>query len=69
MHAIPNSSSETIPIMCEGSSLSNGNRKPVALVRIVNSRKMAVRLGLLLEPSSPNMTMRPETIAIKLMIT
>ena len=55
--------------MCDGSSFSDGNRKPVALVRIVNSRNIAVRPGIRLEPSSPNMTMMPETIAIRLMIT
>jgi hypothetical protein len=30
---------------------------------------VAVRRGLRFEPSSPNMTLRPETIAIKLMMT
>ena len=49
-------------MMCDGSSFSNGNRKPVALVRIVNSRNIAVSPGIRLEPSRPNMTMMPETM-------
>ena len=56
-------------MMCDGNSFSNGNRKPVALVRIVVSRKMAVRPGIRLEPNSPNKTTRPETIPIRLMMT
>jgi hypothetical protein len=28
-----------MPIMCDGSNFSNGNKKPVALVRMVKSRK------------------------------
>ena len=51
-------------MMIPGVTPLNGNRKPVALVRIVNSRKIAVRPGIGLEPSSPNMTMRPATIPI-----
>jgi len=31
--------------MCDGSNSVNGNRNPVTLVRIVNSRKIAVRPG------------------------
>src|ERR1700730_12542118 len=69
MQAIASSTSERMPIMCDGSSFSNGNRKPVALVNIVNSRNIAVRPGIRLEPSSPDMTTMPETIAIRLMIT
>jgi len=30
-----------MPIMCDGSNSVNGNRNPVTLVRIVNSRKIA----------------------------
>src|SRR6266853_6647696 len=61
-----------MPIMCEGSNFSDskgGIRKPVALVKIVNSRKIAVRPGVRLEPRIPNRTRMPETIAITLMIT
>src|SRR4030088_548438 len=58
-----------MPIMCDGSNFSNGNRKPVALVKIVNRRNIAVIPGIRLEPRSPNMTIMPETIAIRLMIT
>src|SRR6476659_9956950 len=67
--AIAKSTSERIPIMCDGSNLSNGNRKPVALVRMVKRRNIAVSPGMRFEPRSPNMTMIPETIAIRLMIT
>ena len=56
-------------MMCDGSSFSNGNRKPVALVRIVVSRKIAVMPGIRFEPSSPNITRMPETIPIRLMTT
>jgi hypothetical protein len=48
MQAIASSTSDRMPIMCEGSSFSDnrgGIRKPVALVRIVNSRKIAVSPG------------------------
>src|SRR3984893_12022268 len=61
-----------MPIICEGSNFSDskgGIRKPVALVKIVNSRKIAVRPGIRLEPRIPNRTKIPETIAIRLMIT
>src|SRR3954466_8673002 len=61
-----------MPMMCEGSSFSvksGGIGKPVALVRMVNSRKIAVRPGWDFEPSIPNITIRPATIAIKLMMT
>src|SRR6266571_4972939 len=61
-----------MPIMCDGSNVSvsrGGIRRPVALVRIVNSRKIAVRPGIRLEPSSPNMTIMPATIPIRLMMT
>src|SRR5882724_2967443 len=56
-------------MMCEGSNLSNGNRNPVALVRIVVTRNNAVQLGITLEPRSPDRTTRPETTPIKLMMT
>src|ERR1700686_544230 len=69
MQAIASSTSERMPIMCEGSNFSNGNRKPVALVRMVKSRNIAVRPGIRFEVRSPNMTIMQETIAIKLMIT
>ena len=58
--------------MCDGSSFSDnrgGITKPVALVRIVNSRKIAVSPGIRLEPSIPNITIRPATMPIRLMIT
>src|SRR6266702_5181721 len=58
--------------MCDGSVLSNssgGIRKPVALVRMVNSRKIAVSPGWRFEPSIPNITMMPATIPIRLMTT
>ena len=58
-----------IAMICEGSSFSNGNMKPVALVRIVVSRKIAVMPGIDCDLSSPNKTMRPETIPIRLMTT
>src|SRR5216684_606830 len=69
MQAIASSTSERMPMMCDGSSFSTGNRKPVALVRMVKSRNIAVRPGILLEPRRPNMTMMPATMAIRLMIT
>ena len=72
MQAIASSTSERAPMMCDGSSLSDtsgGIRNPVALVRIVNSRKIAVRPPAGFEPSMPNITMRPATIAIRLMTT
>src|SRR5882724_326141 len=56
-------------MMCEGSNLSNGNRNPVALVRIVVTRNNAVQLGITLEPRSPDRTTRPETTPIRLMMT
>ena len=59
-------------MMCDGSSFSvtsGGIRKPVALVRIVNSRNIAVSPGIRLEPSMPNMTIMPATIPIRLMTT
>ncbi len=59
-------------MMCDGSSLSDtsgGIRNPVALVRIVSSRKIAVRPPGRREPSMPNITTRPATIAIRLMMT
>ncbi len=59
-------------MMWDGNSLSDtrgGIRKPVALVRIVNSRKIAVRPGIRLEPSIPNMTIMPATMPIRLMMT
>ena len=55
--------------MCDGSRLVKGNRKPVALVRIVVRRNSAVQPAIRLEPSSPNITIRPETIPTRLMIT
>ncbi len=58
--------------MCDGSNFSDsrgGIRKPVALVKIVNSRNIAVSPGIELEVRSPNMTIMPATIAIRLMIT
>ena len=61
-----------MPNRCEGSSFSvnsGGITKPVALVRMVNSRKIAVSPGIRLEPSIPNITIRPATIAIRLMTT
>src|SRR5258708_7339699 len=61
-----------MPTMCDGSNFSDsrgGIRNPVALVRMVNSRNIAVRPGIRLEVRSPNMTIMPETIAIRLMIT
>jgi hypothetical protein len=69
MQAIASSTSERMPTMCDGNSCVNGNRKPVALVRIVVSRKIAVMTGICFEPSSPDITMRPLTIPIRLMIT
>ncbi len=41
----------------------------MALVRIVNSRNIAVKAGIRLEPSIPNMTIMPATMAIRLMTT
>ena len=41
----------------------------MALVKIVNSRKIAVKPGIRFEPSIPNITIRPATMAIRLMIT
>src|SRR5216684_6603098 len=69
MQAIASSTSERMPTICDGSNWVNGNPKPVALVRIVNNRKIAVRPGIRWEPSMANMTMMPETIATRLMIT
>src|SRR5579871_4014501 len=56
-------------MICEGSSFSNGNMKPVALVRMVVSRNKAVRPGIACDLSSPYKTTRPETIPIRLMTT
>src|SRR5215471_5786639 len=69
MHAIRSSTSDRMPMMCDGSSCSNGNMKPVTLVRIVNNRKIAVSPGILPPPSMPNMTIMPEAIAIRLIRT
>src|SRR6185312_6852597 len=72
MQAIASSASDRMPMMCEGSSFSDssgGIRKPVALVRIVNSRKIAVSPGCDREPSMPNITISPATIPIRLMTT
>ena len=69
MQAIASSTSERMPTMCDGNSCVNGNRKPVTLVRIVNSRKIAVRPGIGSSRACPNITTRPATIAIRLMIT
>src|ERR1700676_2573529 len=69
MQAIASSTSEIMAMMCEGSNLSNGNRNPVALVRIVVTRNNAVQLGITLEPRSPDKTTRPETTPIRLMMT
>ena len=69
MQAIASSTSEIMPIIWEGSNWVNGNRKPVALVRMVDNRKIAVRPGIRFEPNMANMTMMPETIPIRLMIT
>ena len=51
------------------SNNSGGIRNPEALVRIVNTRKVAVRTGIRFEPSILNITTRPATIAIRLMNT
>ncbi|MGY4424978.1 hypothetical protein ACVWY2_007427 [Bradyrhizobium sp. JR6.1] len=59
-------------MMCDGSSFSvtkGGITKPVALVRIVRMRKIAVSPGIAREPSRPNITTTPATIAIRLMMT
>src|SRR5882724_7463153 len=69
MHAIASSTSDKMPIMCDGSNLSNGNRNPVALVRIVVIKNSAVQPGIILEPSSPDKTTRPEPTPIRLMMT
>src|ERR1700730_11714150 len=58
-----------MPIMCDGNSLSNGNRNPVTVVKIVVTRNSAVQPGITLEPRSPYKTTRPETIPIRLMMT
>ena len=71
MQAIASSTSDRMPIDVRRQQLlghSGGIRKPVALVRIVNSRKIAVRPGMRLEPSIPNITIMPATIPIRLMI-
>src|SRR5258706_3249978 len=72
IHAIASSTSERAPTMCDGSNFSDsrgGIRKPVALVKIVNSRNVAVSPGIDLEVRSPNMTMMPATMPIRLMMT
>ena len=46
-----------------------GNRKPVALVKIVVSRNSAVKAGIRCEPSIPSNTITPLAIAIRLMTT
>src|SRR5216684_3412222 len=72
MQAIASSTNERMPIMCDGSNFSysrGGIRKPVALVKMVNSRNIAVRPGIRLEPRSPNMTIMPATMPIRLMMT
>ena len=55
--------------MIPGVTALFGNMKPVTLVRIVKSRKIAVSVPGLCEPSMPNITIRPATIAIRLMMT
>ena len=58
--------------MCDGSKFSvssGGITKPVALVRIVNGRNIAVMPGIRFEPSIPNITTMPARIPIRLMIT
>src|SRR5579859_1073458 len=69
MQATSSSTSDRMAIMCDGSSLSNGNRNPVALVSIVVTRNSAVQPGTILEPRSPDKTTRPETMPIRLMMT
>lgn len=56
-------------MMCEGSTSLKGNRKPVALVRMVKAKKIAVSPGVGFEPSRPNITMMPAAMAIRLMMT
>src|ERR1700722_7632977 len=56
-------------MMCEGNSFSNGNMKPVALVRMVVIRKMAVNPGIDCDLNIPNKTTRPATIATRLITT
>jgi hypothetical protein len=46
-----------------------GNRKPVMLVRIVVTRKTAVRVSRRFALNIPNTTATPEPIAIRLMRT
>src|SRR5215510_10386506 len=66
MHAIRSSTSDRMPMMCDGRSCSNGNIKPVTLVRIVNNRKIAVSPGILLPPGGSKM---PGLTAIFLLFT
>jgi hypothetical protein len=71
MQAISSSTSERAPMMCDGSSLSDtsgGIRNPVALVKIVSSRKIAVRPPGRVDLSMPNITIKPATIATMLMM-
>ena len=63
-----NNTSEMIATICDGSTVVKGNRKPLALVRIVNTRNQAVQPGSLFEANNPPATTNPSAIAIMLMM-
>src|ERR1700737_1628326 len=58
-----------MPTMCDGNSCVNGKKNPVTLVKIVVARNSAVMPLILLEPRSPNMTMKPDATATRLIMT
>src|SRR5260370_36551562 len=58
-----------MPTICDGSSLVNGNRKPVTLVSIVVARKIAVEIRDGSDFNHPTIAIRPATMPIKLIKT
>jgi hypothetical protein len=58
-----------MPTICDGSSLVNGNRKPVTLVRIVVARKVAVGVCDGSDFSHPVNAIRPAMMPIRLIKT
>jgi len=63
------STDEMIPITMPGVIPPNGNMKPVTLVSTVVSRKSAVQAGSGFPSIIPITTMKPVTIATRLMTT
>ena len=58
--ATSSTTSERMPTMCDGSSLSNGKPKPVRLVKmVVQQERDGPAVQPLADPSMPNATTRP----------